>query len=257
LELNIHQRILSDIALRTNQSAEDASYAKSLIIPKVQTRLVKTTGIAADVEDGLAEPLPQLTTSRVYMTASRVHCNIAFGELVVNFPEAHISNSIDTVMPALIDILRDVPFIDFDKSLSWEGIVFLDWALPDQLVFSTVSALLHISSDHPEYCEPAISSICFFISQTVKKLHESSSFDVLTQLAPAFHGLYRAISSTSYPWTVEQWRTLTLHLKSLCSQAIVDQLNHLVVDIVRKENADDDMLYYVQTFVSRYVAQGR
>ena len=26
-------------------------------------------------------------------------------------------------MPALIDILRDVPFIDFDKSLSWEGIV--------------------------------------------------------------------------------------------------------------------------------------
>lgn len=67
LELNIHQRILSDIASRTSQSAEDASYAKSLIIPKVQTRLVKTTGVAVDVEDGLAEPLPQLTTTRVYM----------------------------------------------------------------------------------------------------------------------------------------------------------------------------------------------
>jgi len=90
-------------------------------------------------------------------------------------------------------------------------------------------------------------------------LHSSvpPAFDVLTQLAPALHGLYRAVSSTSYPWTVEQWRTLTLHLKSLCSQVIVDQLNHLVVDIVRKENADADMLYYVQTFVSRYVAQGR
>lgn len=37
----------------------------------------------------------------------------------------------------------------------------------------------------------------------------------------------------------------------------MDQLNHLVVDIVRKENADADTLCYVQTFVSRYVAQGR
>ncbi|KAJ7709476.1 hypothetical protein B0H17DRAFT_1155491 [Mycena rosella] len=36
-------------------------------------------------------------------SASRVHCNIAFGELVVNFPEVHIANAIDTLMPALID----------------------------------------------------------------------------------------------------------------------------------------------------------
>jgi hypothetical protein len=53
--------------------------------------------------------------------ASRVHCSIAFGELVVNFPEIHVTNNIDSVVPVLIDILRDVPFIDFDKCLSWEG----------------------------------------------------------------------------------------------------------------------------------------
>lgn len=53
--------------------------------------------------------------------ASRVHCNIAFGELVVNFPDIQIDNTIDTLIPVLIDVLRDVPYIDFDKCLSWEG----------------------------------------------------------------------------------------------------------------------------------------
>ena len=51
-----------------------------------------------------------------------MHCNIAFGELVVNFSELHISASINAIMPVLIDILRDIPYTDFDKSLSWEGI---------------------------------------------------------------------------------------------------------------------------------------
>lgn len=32
-------------------------------------------------------------------------------------PEAHI----DSAVSGLIDILRDVPFIDFDKNLSWTG----------------------------------------------------------------------------------------------------------------------------------------
>ena len=54
-------------------------------------------------------------------STSRVHCNIAFGELIVNFPESHINNNIDVLMPVLIDILNDVPFIDFDKCLSWDG----------------------------------------------------------------------------------------------------------------------------------------
>jgi hypothetical protein len=54
-------------------------------------------------------------------SASRVHCNIAFGELVVNFSDSHIRNSIDTIVPVLIDILRNIPYTDFDKSLSWQG----------------------------------------------------------------------------------------------------------------------------------------
>jgi hypothetical protein len=62
-----------------------------------------------------------LSHNSIDQSASRVHCNIAFGELVTNFPEGDITESIDTIMPVLVDVLRDVPFIDFDPCLSWEG----------------------------------------------------------------------------------------------------------------------------------------
>ena len=46
-----------------------------------------------------------------------IQCNIGFAELAVNMPEAHVEQTI----PVLVDILRDVPYIDFDQCLFWEG----------------------------------------------------------------------------------------------------------------------------------------
>ena len=74
---------------------------------------------------------------------------------------------------------------------------------------------------------------------------------------PALHGFYRAISSTSYTWTISQWETLAIRLKSLCSTKVIDRLNHLLLDIAQKEDTDPDTFRHVQTFVARYVAQGR
>ena len=116
-----------------------------------------------------------------------MHCNIAFGELVVNFSDSHICDSIDTIMPVLIDILNDIPYTDFDRSLSWDGIYHPsyvkyevlngcspEWALPDQVVFSTVAALLHISSNHPEYSSRTTSAIYSFVEQTIEKIRHST-----------------------------------------------------------------------------------
>jgi hypothetical protein len=50
--------------------------------------------------------------------ASRVRCHIGFGELAMNLPDSHVASTV----PVLVDILRDVPLIDFDESLSWEGV---------------------------------------------------------------------------------------------------------------------------------------
>ncbi|KAJ6618823.1 hypothetical protein B0H10DRAFT_2217316 [Mycena sp. CBHHK59/15] len=251
LELNIHQRILSDIASNVAETEDDLLYARDIITSKVQTRAEPGEDVNLESVNGNANTEVE-GEQRVFMSASRVHCNIAFGELVVNFPEVHVANAIDTLMPALIDVLRDVPYIDFDKCLSWE-----EWALPDQLVFSTVSALLRISGSHEKYSEAATTAIFSFISRIVDKINTGSSLDILTQLTPALHGLYRAISSTSFQWTIAQWQQLAYHMGGLCVPHVVDRLNHLVIDILQKESADADTLHFVQTFVSRYVSRGR
>ncbi|CAA7271519.1 unnamed protein product [Cyclocybe aegerita] len=248
LELNIHQRILSNIACN-----EDGSYAQQILSQKVEAHADYHEAAREDEQETEeVETEPGESTERVFMSASRVHCNIAFGELVVNFPIPQISSSIETVIPVLVGILREIPTIDFDKSLSWE-----DWALPDQLVFSTISALLRIANEHPDHSGQATAAIFTFISRIIQNIHSSTSLDVLTQLMPALHGFYRAISSTSYQWNLSQWETLTLHLKKLCSSHSIERLNHLLVDILQKENADADTLRYVQTFITRYVNQGR
>jgi hypothetical protein len=49
-----------------------------------------------------------------------------------------------------------------------------EWALPDQVVFSTIAALLRISSNHPEYSNRTTSAIYSFVDQTIKKIRDST-----------------------------------------------------------------------------------
>jgi phosphatidylinositol 4-kinase len=133
--------------------------------------------------------------------------------------------------------------------------------------------LLRISSSHHSYIDAATVAIFSFISQTVVKIKTGSgewltkftrqflifvpALDVLTQLTPALHGLYRAISSTSFPWTSVQWQQLATHLNTICAPDVVDRLNHALADVLQKESSDADTLHFIQTFLSRYVSHGR
>ena len=46
-----------------------------------------------------------------------MQCNIGFAELAVNMPDSLVEDT----MPVLIDVLRDVPHIDFDRCMAWDG----------------------------------------------------------------------------------------------------------------------------------------
>ncbi|KAF9265698.1 hypothetical protein L218DRAFT_986377 [Marasmius fiardii PR-910] len=252
LELNIHQRILNDIAANVGETVEDIQYANSAIASKVQTResMKEEMRDAASSKTTVEEEEEE--SQKVFMSASRAHCNIAFGELVSNFPESHVTASIDTLMPVLIDILRDVPNVDFDKSLSWE-----DWALPDQLVYSTISALLRISRTHTQHSAATTDAIVAFIHGVVEKIKADDALDTLTQLIPALHGLYRAISSTYFCWTLDQWEMLFTPLNAICEPDVVDRLNCLLVDIIQAEDEDVETIQFAQTFMTRYISCGR
>lgn len=86
----------------------------------------------------------------------------------------------------LVGILRDVPHIDYERSLAWAGefaaflfaslskVSFKDWSLPDELVFVTVSALLRLASLHADYRERALAAIVRFADESVKMLGEEN-----------------------------------------------------------------------------------
>lgn len=81
--------------------------------------------------------------------------------------------------------------------------------------------------------------------------------DVLAQYAPAFHGFYRALISTSFPWTLAEWAQLSSRLNALFEPEAIERLNRLLVDVLQHESEDPEKLRFIQTLLSRYVSHGR
>ncbi|KAH9843165.1 atypical/PIKK/PI4K protein kinase [Rhodofomes roseus] len=244
LELNIRQLILTDLAINVGEAKEDVhntdvAAAIDLVTSNVETRAVEDADEEEDAEE-----------ARVFMSNSRVQCSIGFAELAVSLPDVHVEQTV----PVLVDILRDVPYIDFDQCLFWE-----EWALPDQLVFSTVSALLQIANTHSEYRGHAFDAIVRFTDKIVSLLKTGEAVDILTQIAPAFHGFYRAIISVSFNWSVKEWSTLSQLLNALFDVGVAERLNRLLIDIVPSgaEEEEMDQIQYIHTLFTRYVSRGR
>lgn len=246
LEFNLHQLILSELAKNVAQSVQtDDPTAQSgleLLAAKVETRDVPQSsknGSATSAEE-----------QRVFMSSSMVHANIAFAELAPSLPEKDVDNAVQV----LIAILGDVVHIDFDPCLSW-----IDWALPDQLVYSTVSSLLILADTHYQHRAVIIGAISRFLTEVLRHLRTAPPVDVLTQFAPAFHGLYRAIISRPFPWTLSEWLASHEALNSLMEVEIVSRLNSLVLDA--QEHAhhaqDDEQAEHAGIFSARYAQHGR
>lgn len=149
--------------------------------------------------------------------------------------------------------------------------IFPDWALPDQLVFSTVTALLRLAGKSADHRERIVSSVIQMASETVSQMKNGtrklSTFlkrncyskvvvviTIITHAYPALHGLYRALISTPFQWTIMDWLNLSNVISELLEADIIDRLNNLVADVVQltEENA-----HIPQTILSRYVGKER
>ncbi|KAG8969691.1 phosphatidylinositol-4- kinase [Tulasnella sp. 419] len=260
LEFNLHQLILTDLA-RTIASSTDVGHdqcdaslnsAINVLSSRVQTRVKmdeeRDSSPGTPEEDDATEQNGAEQT-RAFMPASRVHCNIAFGELACNVPASHAANSVSV----LVDVLQDIAYIDFEKSLQWA-----EWCLPDQLTYSTVSALLRLTAAHPEHRSTVIDAIVQFSLEIVNQLEGESPVEVITRVAPSFHGLYRAVISTPFPWTLIEWQTLSSQVKGLFTFDLVDRLNSILSDyLASPDSQSPESLLYVQTLLTRYVEEGR
>jgi len=185
---------------------------------------------------------------RIFMPASRVNCHIGFAQMAMNLP----APSVDSTVEILLGILDDIPDMDFDETLMWDK-----WALPDQLTCMTVSAVLRIASLHPHWRPRVTASVIKFVFRTIAQLRSEPATIVLTQYAPSFHGLYRAIISSPFAWSGGEWCEVTEHLKELLLPDTVDHLNELLPESLKETENDVGEAHYVHVFLSRYVSQDR
>lgn len=83
---------------------------------------------------------------------------------------------------------------------------------------------------------------------------------MLTQLTPSLHGLYRAITSTLFPWTVAQWELFSHALVGLVQDPILECINRLLLDIHQEAEANPgapETFFFCHAFISRYINFGR
>lgn len=243
LDFNLHQLILTELAQNISDSieagdpVEEVNEAIEIITSNVVTRDV------TEAETNGEEQVP-----KVFMPASRINCNIAFGQFASSAPESHVESTV----AVLIGILRDVPHIDYERSLAWS-----DWSLPDELVFVTVCALLRLASLHPTYRERAMAAIVTFAEESVKMMSGEPAAEVIIHVSPAFHGLYRAVTATPFPWRLSEWLACSQAITGIFSIKVVERLNSIVEEFLQYAEEDPALSLYVQTFLARYKANER
>lgn len=81
--------------------------------------------------------------------------------------------------------------------------------------------------------------------------------EVIIHVSPAFHGLYRAVTATPFPWQLSEWLACSKALASLLSARLVERLNAIVEEFLQRAEEDPALSLYVQTFLARYKASER
>jgi phosphatidylinositol 4-kinase len=189
LDLNLHQLVLRDLAASVADK-DDVSKSGELAVDAISSR-VRTRDLGAadtdphervDLASTFTPPESRIGSEGVFQSVSSVECNIAFGELAVNTREDRAEETIHV----LTEILSDAAYIDFPETLGWQSNRLSSrdfcmcschstgWALPDQLSFSTTSALLRLASTYPQFRNISVESVLAFCNTIVERLKSAS-----------------------------------------------------------------------------------
>lgn len=109
----------------------------------------------------------------------------------------------------------------------------------------------------PSSKKSIVSPFLFATTSMSYSILQITACTVLTQYAPAFHGFYRATISSSFPWSVPEWSSLTSHLSTLFTPEVVDHLNNLFPEALRAFADDDAEAHFLRVFLARYVLHDR
>ena len=144
---------------------------------------------------------------------------------------AHLS----PVLSGLQDLLADLSSTEIEESMDWQ-----EWCLPDQLAFALVSAMLRIANSTPEYRQKSIDAV-LSLAQNLSTALSATTGDahvVAVRLVPLFHGLYRAIASVGFHWTMTEFARLATAIAPLTGTAqSIRRLNDALLVLPEQDSA--------------------
>ncbi|KAK0552405.1 phosphatidylinositol-4- kinase [Tilletia horrida] len=151
-----------------------------------------------------------------YLTAPAVRTYISLALFASSISSASASANADQhlepVLEDLISLTQDLTNAEFEHSLAWAN-----WPLPDQLTYALVSALLQIGTNAPQHRKPALDAVTKLgdsIARTLNAAHGDAHV-LITKHVPLFHGFYRALKDTKFPWSLSEFARLASGLAPL------------------------------------------
>lgn len=158
----------------------------------------------------------------------------------------------------------------------------IGWALPDQLVFSTVSALLHLASRDSSLKKRCFTSVISFTQTLVSHLQNAPGKPdavrsdgnmiyfkssllasiILSEHLPSFHGLYRALTSTPFAWSPTEWSSISSVTSELFAESSVNRLNDLTSEFAAEATNEEAKEFantasFIRTIMHRYASLNR
>ncbi|UZJ55413.1 hypothetical protein CBS101457_004733 [Exobasidium rhododendri] len=201
LDLPTHQLILLDLA---SNLAEGAS----------QNKL--TEGDYASVFG-----IGSTSSKSSLLTASAARTQIALASFASSISSASSSTNHSTrdandqhlvpVLNQLFAAATELPSINVEEELN-----LVDWPLPDQLAFACTTSLLRIADNAPQHRIQCVGHVISLAEKLISILGGAGqdAHMISTCTAPKFNGFYRAISSVSFPWSLEEFARLTTTISS-------------------------------------------
>lgn len=200
LDLPTHQLILDELALNLASDIHNVpspqKHVSSIFATAATSSKVKT---ATTSFLSTSDAVTQISLARFASSISSASTS------TIHTTDTKTDEHLVPVLDHLDLLLSNLTSIEFDQDLSWT-----QWPIPDQLAYALVSSFLRVANNAPQHHSRNIDSILSFADKLATGLSATSgdAHLVTARLVPLFNGFYRALTDTTFAWTVTDFARL-------------------------------------------------
>lgn len=226
LDLSTHQLILNDLASNLAESAV-----------KGQLTLGDSTsifGLGSSSRSGKLLSGPAVET-QIALAAFAASISSASRTADHTSDTASHDDHLAPILDQVVSLTKELPSVQFEERMN-----FGEWPYADQLAHALTTNLLRIAKNAGQQRDKCVGAIIGLADDLTARISASSgdAHAVVTRFVPLFHGFYRALSSVSFSWSLNDFARLTTAIAPLMASInVVRRLNDALLLLPEQEAA--------------------